>query len=98
VTRQLVILSPVEAELADAVEWYEAREQGLGHEFIEAFDAAVARIAERPESHQRLSDSEFRQVLLRRFPFVIIYEVRRAEIRIVALAHTSRRPGYWLGR
>lgn len=94
----LVILSPVEVELADAVSWYEAREPGLGYDFVEAFDATIERISDRPEAYQRLADSRFRRASLRRFPYVVVFEVRGTEVRVVALAHGSRRPDYWKGR
>ena len=97
-TWPLVILPPVEAELADAVAWYESREPHLGMDFVDAFDDALLRIAEQPEGYQPLGDSAFRQVVLRRFPFVVVYELRPREVRVLALAHGSRRPGYWLGR
>ncbi len=39
-----------------------------------------------------------RRFLLRRFPYVIIYEIVSDEIHILAVAHTKRRPGYWKNR
>lgn len=32
------------------------------------------------------------------FPFDIVYRYTREEIEIVAIAHHSRRPGYWKSR
>jgi len=34
----------------------------------------------------------------RRFPFRIVYELQPDRIWIVAVAHLSRRPGYWARR
>jgi hypothetical protein len=39
-----------------------------------------------------------RSWLLSRFPYRVIYRVRDEDIYIVAIAHTSRRPGYWKDR
>jgi toxin ParE1/3/4 len=39
-----------------------------------------------------------RRVLMRRFPFALIYAVVDDEVRILAVAHASRRPGYWSER
>lgn len=39
-----------------------------------------------------------RRFPLRRFPFSIIYQVKPQEVRIVALAHQRREPGYWRDR
>lgn len=37
-----------ELDLAAAEDWYESQRQGLGGEFREAVDAAIARIADNP--------------------------------------------------
>jgi len=39
-----------------------------------------------------------RRYLLRRFPYSIIYQVSTDELRVIAVAHQRRRPGYWAGR
>jgi len=44
------------------------------------------------------NDRRFRRHVLRRFPYVLVYELRSESIEFVAIAHTSRAPGYWLGR
>lgn len=35
---------------------------------------------------------------MERFPYILIYEVRLDAIEFVAIARTSREPGYWLKR
>jgi hypothetical protein len=37
-------------------------------------------------------------VLLRRFPFVVFFQDLEDEVRVFAVAHGKRRPGYWLRR
>lgn len=39
-----------------------------------------------------------RRLPLRHFPFLLIYREHAEHLEIVALAHTSRRPGYWRDR
>jgi hypothetical protein len=39
-----------------------------------------------------------RRALLRRFPFSLIYAVETTAVVIVAVAHQSRRSGYWRNR
>ncbi len=41
---------------------------------------------------------EYRRVLTTRFPYALIYRAAADETVIVAVAHTSRRPGYWMDR
>jgi hypothetical protein len=35
---------------------------------------------------------------LDRFPFTLVYQINANEIVVLALAHMSRRPGYWSRR
>jgi hypothetical protein len=35
---------------------------------------------------------------MKRYPFVIAYRELADEIRVLAIAATKRRPGYWRGR
>lgn len=39
-----------------------------------------------------------RRVLTNRFPYAIVYLEYRDEFLVVAIAHTSRKPGYWKNR
>ena len=42
--------------------------------------------------------AETRRFIMRRFPNSLVYTVAGDELRILAVAHQSRRPGYWRGR
>jgi plasmid stabilization system protein ParE len=39
-----------------------------------------------------------RRIVMRRFPYSVIYTIADDQIRIFAVAHHSRRPGYWRKR
>jgi len=34
----------------------------------------------------------------KRFPYTLVFRVQRDELRVIAIAHQSRRPEYWAGR
>ncbi|HEX4418938.1 MAG TPA: type II toxin-antitoxin system RelE/ParE family toxin [Kofleriaceae bacterium] len=91
-------------ELDDAGRWYEARRANLGIEFLLAVRDAFARIEADPQAWPlarqvpaRLQ-SRVRSCLLRRFPYAVVYVELDHEIRVLALAHGSREPGYWRHR
>jgi plasmid stabilization system protein ParE len=44
------------------------------------------------------SRGSLRRVSLHRFPYNLIYYVSAGEVRVIALAHQRRRPGYWAHR
>ena len=39
-----------------------------------------------------------RRFPVRKFPYSIVYYIRGEEVRVVALAHHRRKPGYWAAR
>jgi len=39
-----------------------------------------------------------RRIVLKRFPFSVIYRLLEGQLQIVAVAHHKRRPGYWRTR
>jgi plasmid stabilization system protein ParE len=90
---------PASAEFTEGVRWYENRRSGLGGDFYDAVVEAIELIRAHPEigpaRKGRLPNREFR---LTRFPYKIVYRVREADVYVVAVAHTSRRPDYWRGR
>ena len=54
--------------------------------------------AERHSIVGRVDAQPIRQAHLRTYPYRIVFIETPDSIRVLAVAHTSRRPGYWLGR
>jgi plasmid stabilization system protein ParE len=94
-----IVLPEVEEELRDTMRWYEGRRSGLGLEFLGSVERAFTQIMDSPSRYPCWTDDDrYRRVVLPRFPFVVFYELRMDSIEIVAVAHTSRLPGYWTQR
>jgi len=85
------------AEYDAAFDWYRERSPDAALKFDDEVDRALAQIVQSPERWAAGSHST-RRFLLRQFPFILVYRVRISEIQVVAFAHTSRKPGYWLHR
>jgi toxin ParE1/3/4 len=86
------------AEYDAAFDWYLERSPDAALKFDAEVDRALAHILQSP---QRWTSGPYstRRFLLRHFPFIVIYrQLASAQIQVVAIAHTSRRPGYWMGR
>jgi plasmid stabilization system protein ParE len=90
-------LRAAEQELLAAADWYRQRTPQAASDFLAAMERAVRRISEAPDRHPRYIRNT-RRYLLRQFPFFVVFRATEAEVVIVAVAHTSRRPGYWRGR
>ncbi len=86
-----------EAEFDRAVEYYEQCQPGLGLEFMEEVYAAITRIIQYPNAWSALSKNS-RRCLVSRFPYGVIYQIKSLTLRIIAVAHLNRRPGYWKER
>ena len=95
---KLVVTPPALAELHDAAAFYTLKANvDLGLAFVAEFERTANLVLDNP-----LLGSVFRSTrrryTLRRFPYSIIYQVTAKELRILAVAHHSRRPGYWKQR
>lgn len=86
-----------EAELAEAVVFYEAKATGLGASFLAEVKNSVALIQAYPEAPARLGPL-LRKFVVKRFPYTIIYHYEAQRILVLAVAHKRRRPGYWKQR
>jgi plasmid stabilization system protein ParE len=95
---EIVIGEWAEAEYIESLLWYAERSRPAAEGFEAEFAQALEAIAAAPDRYPACDDRH-RHYLLRRYPFHIIY--RKASdnrLLIVAVAHTSRHPGYWLNR
>lgn len=95
--KTVIIDSEAENELAESVLFYERRQPGLGLDFEHAMRDAVRSIQANPDRHPMQSNGT-RRFVMERFPFAIYYADLPLAIWILAFAHTSRKPGYWLRR
>jgi hypothetical protein len=84
-------------EFDGAVEFYEQSHPGLGLEFAEEIYATITRIIQYPDAWSTLSKNS-RRCLVSRFPYGLIYQIKSNSLRIIAVAHLHRRPGYWKER
>ena len=91
-----------DAEYREAGRWYDARQAGLGIEFFDEVDATVRRILDLPRVGVRVPrvprDLPVRRLAVTRFPYHVIYVEPTDVLRILAIAHDRRKPGYWKNR
>ena len=86
-----------EAELLEAIGYYEDRERDLGYDFsIEVF-TAIQNIATYPSAWPVIEEG-VRRCLVNRFPYGVVYSTEQQEVFILAVMHLRRHPDYWKSR
>lgn len=85
------------SEMIDSALFYESRRRELGERFLEAVKTAEGRVRKNPLLG-RTFEAGTRKIRVKIFPFSLSYKERPDHIFIYAVAHLSRRPGYWMER
>ena len=93
-----IIFHPAaEREFSDAFQWYDKQVKGLGAEFFKAIDEAIQRIENTPLIFP-VCYMTLRKAVIKNFPYIILFQIVRADIKIIAIFHTSRNPFSWTER
>jgi plasmid stabilization system protein ParE len=84
-------------EYFDAIRYYSDHAgPGVAAAFISEFERVLAAVRENPAAGAPFRGC--RRFLFRRFPYSLVYEPEPRSVHVLALAHQSRRPGYWSRR
>lgn len=96
------MLAEAATELDEAVEYYTLIRPRLARDLLRRFRDCVLNVELNAANHPRLetltADLNIRRSILKRFPYMIVFEILASEIRILAFAHTASQPNYWIGR
>ena len=86
------------AEFRSARKWYSERSPDIAERFRNAVSLALDRASADPDALPILT-GQFRYIRVSRYPYVLVLRRKTPDlIMIVAVSHTSRKPGYWRGR
>lgn len=80
-----------EDDIDTAYNRYEDQKVGLGDEFLKELVEYYKKLENNPTAFHKIKRS-YRQVALKRFPYVIVFEILKREVVIYAVFHTSRSP------
>jgi toxin ParE1/3/4 len=97
VTLPVVFTAAARADILDAVEWYEARQSGLGRRFIADLEALTVRMGGNPLQFPVMHNG-VRRGALRRFPYGVFFRALPEQVQVLACFHTSRDPIQWQRR
>ena len=86
-------------DLRDAASFYQEQAgTSLSQPFLAEFEQSINKLLRYPALGSPWRGRGRRRYLMRRFPYSLVYTVSGDELRVLAVAHHSRRPGYWAGR
>jgi hypothetical protein len=91
------ILSVARKEAEEASDYYENEREGLGAQFVEAFEEVLERIERFPNAWSKL-DKDCRRCRLHKFPYGVVFRVHEGITYVLAVMHLHRKPGYWKDR
>jgi toxin ParE1/3/4 len=100
--RRVQVEAKARAELHAAISWYEEQAPGLGTVLWESVDEVLRRLQTTPDGSTTVpgvpSELGVRRAFTQRFPYAIVFIAKDDAVRVIAIAHSSRRPNYWLDR
>jgi hypothetical protein len=86
-----------EAELDEALSWYESQRPGIGQIFFNDYSEIEARLMESPEQFPITMD-DVRVAVFPKFPYSAFFVIRQDVVLIYAIFHQKRNPEVWAGR
>jgi len=86
-----------DAELCQAIDYYESCQPGLGEDFYFEVHATIQRIINFPEAWPVI-DVDVRRCLTHRFPYGVLYRIEVEALFILAVMSLQRDPNYWKHR
>jgi toxin ParE1/3/4 len=93
-THEVLFEPAASGELNEAADFYDLEQLGLGIAFLDAVQAALLTVADNPQAFP-IELGETHKRVVSRFPYSILYWFDGTVVHVSAIAHHSRRPGYW---
>ena len=93
----LFLLPPSDAELDQAIEYYNYQVNQLGNDFYSDFIHAVDLIKLFPLAWVKIG-THTRKMHLKRFPYMLFYIIDGENLLITCIAHQHRSPEYYIDR
>lgn len=96
-SRRWIVRPLAQADIDDAVTWYEQQQSGLGSRFLDVLDHIFKRIRDTPLQFPSVS-VDLRRALLHTFPYAVYFRETADAVVILAVLHLRRDPRTWRTR
>jgi hypothetical protein len=87
----LVIKEEAIVDMQQAYDYYEEHKTGLGERFLNTLEEYLGRVRKNP-LHYQIKRKPYREVFIKHFPYLIIYEIVDSSIIVYAIFNTSLNP------
>ena len=87
-----------QADADAAIDWYIGEGAfNAADDFADEIERALGLLSQFTELGETGAHNT-RSLPLHSFPYSLFYRLQNSTVRVIAIAHHSRRPGYWVGR
>lgn len=90
---KIVLEEQAKTDITEAILWHERQKEKLGTYLLDEIQKTISQISENPLLFKKVAKG-YRQAIINKFPYVIIYEHFENEVFIYRIFHTSRNPRY----
>lgn len=85
-------------DILEAMLWYDSRREGLGAEFYEEVEKSMSVLSEKADIFEIKYKRDVRWFKTARFPYILVYVIRKGTVVILAVVSTHRHPKIWQDR
>lgn len=91
---KVVFHDSVNQDYFEAYAWYENIQEGLGERFLATVRSKLLAIAANPEYFSESSIKGYREAVVDKFPFVVVYRIyaEKQEIFVCSVHHERKHP------
>lgn len=86
-----------EEELREAYDYYSREDPAVAAEFLAILDQSLESLVNHPTRFPLFVHGT-RRMLIRKFPYQLVYICQEGRVLVLAVAHSRREPNYWTGR
>jgi plasmid stabilization system protein ParE len=92
--QRIVVLPQARREFREALRWYLRQNPQAAAGFDAIFAEALTILAEAPRRWAEVTPG-VRRYLLPRYPYKLLYSIRREQVVVLSLLHHARNPDTW---
>ena len=92
---KVVVTQPANEDTIAAYNYYEEKRAGLGELFLDNLHGLYLQLAEYPVANSLIAEDPnqiLRHLRIKRFPYVVVYEIQKKEVIIYAIHNTYKHP------